>query len=438
MLYLPIPYKALSQPHMHFLYLAYYYPPCNSVSAYRPLSHVNNLIEKGHKVTVLTRNWEGNEKGWTDYIRENTKESSILTNGNLEIHFLPYFSSTIVAKPSLFSKIKFLARFLKGNFHPEINGYDAFHAKADELIVTSKIDCIIISSPPFNLLKLAHELNKKSGNKIKIVADFRDLWDSDLLINDKKFTLSQKIKNKIFAFYFRKWTRSPSVMVTTVSEVLSNILSSYNGKKTGVFLNGYEDHLMASVTKVEYPKFTFSSIGTMYAFYNTDNLIEGLNRFLKNKSPEKISINFIGITAVPEVAERLKNGLPHAFITISDRVPKKEALTILKSSHVLFHTAVKEFQGAYTTKIFDYVGSGNNILISPGDDGGIIDSLVLETKTGKIARDPEQFAAILEDWYTQWETGKTLHYEGISGKSAFYSRSVQANNFVDTVLHWLT
>ena len=65
---------------------------------------------------------------------------------------------------------------------------------------------------------------------------------------------------------------------------------------------------------------------------------------------------------------------------------KKEILKIEKQSHLLLHVAWKGYEGIIASKIYEYVGSGTNILLVPGDEGSI-NQIVKETKYGSIFND---------------------------------------------------
>ncbi len=386
------------------------------------------LINQGNKVTVVSRHWTGNEKGWDDYSKSDNRTIQLKEEPNLNVYYLPYNSNNDIKKNSIARKSTFINHFLKGVFHTETNALKAFKEFSRSICKNEKIDLIIVSSPPINLIRLAFELNAEF--KIKCICDLRDLWDSNLLIRNKKFTLSQRIKNKLYAKFFRKWTSPNGIYISSVSERLSEILSNTNNKKCEIFYNGYEDLMLNEIKKFESKHFEFSSIGTMYEYYRTEVMTEGLKLFLKNKNSNTIRLNFIGLSAVPSVEKRIRKELPNAFLNITQRISKEEALQYLVSSQVLFHCAVREFEGAYTTKIFDYIGSGNNVLVAPGDNGGVIDALIQKTQAGKIARTPQEFADFLEHLYSQWIENKTIKYNGIKEQILFYSRSVQANRFV--------
>ena len=69
-------------------------------------------------------------------------------------------------------------------------------------------------------------------------------------------------------------------------------------------------------------------------------------------------------------------GYEHFYET-SSRIPKSEILKIEKSSHLLLHVAWKGFDGIIASKIYEYIGSGTNVLVVPGDEGSIDQRILL-------------------------------------------------------------
>ena len=82
-------------------------------------------------------------------------------------------------------------------------------------------------------------------------------------------------------------------------------------------------------------------------------------------------------------------------------------------------------KGIISTKIFDYIASGNPILIGPGDED-VIDELVKKTNTGISVYNAKDFAANLNKLYDLWTKKLPLNPSRNEKEVEFYSRENQA------------
>jgi len=183
--------------------------------------------------------------------------------------------------------------------------------------------------------------------------------------------------------------------------------------------------LFSNIKKDKSKFFRFSVVGSIYPNQNLNIMLDGLTLFLINKDLNKISLRFIGINMVREVANLIHDKLPSEITVVTDRVDKQTALNETINSDVLFYSGWQKYKGIISTKAFDYIASGNKILIAPGD-GDVLDDLVLSTNTGEIANSVEEFVVILDKWYDDWTNDGYIVSNGNIDKIDFYSREQQA------------
>ena len=158
------------------LLISYYSLPLNAVSSYRVQAFFDVLRQEGLHVTLVTRHWESKYSNWSDAMRLNTKEMTIVEYENGRKISLPYNVSTKIYSNNLINKITYLLKYLNGNLQPEIDTYTAFYPFLSEYLKTNKYDIMIGSMPPNNTVKLLYHLNKM--HKIPYVLDFRDFFNS--------------------------------------------------------------------------------------------------------------------------------------------------------------------------------------------------------------------------------------------------------------------
>ena len=81
------------------------------------------------------------------------------------------------------------------------------------------------------------------------------------------------------------------------------------------------------------------------------------------------------------------------------------AVEAMCSADALYFLSFRE-KGLTTGKIFGYLASGRPILSVPGD-GDVTDTILAETKAGKVAASPGEVARVLKQWCLEWKaTGR--------------------------------
>jgi hypothetical protein len=264
----------------------------------------------------------------------------------------------------------------------------------------------------------------KENTNAKVIFDFRDLWNNEMLSVNYSPNLKMWILDKLKEYYHRKWMKYADKS-TVIIDAFNSILSTVSAKSSYVVYNGYEKYLFSNIKKDKSNIFRFTVVGSIYPGQNLNIMLDGLTLFLKNKDLNKISLRFIGINMVREVADMIRGKLPSEITITTDRVDKETALNATINSEVLFYSGWQQYKGIISTKAFDYIASGNKILIAPGD-GDVLDDLILSTNTGIIANTVEEFVIILDKWYADWINDGYLASNGNIDKIDFYSRERQA------------
>lgn len=411
------------------LILAYYFPPCNGAPAWRPYSWATNFPKHNIYSTVITRHWNGNESTWNDIIKDNTASPVYRKYNGYETYYLPTRKSILI---KLFEKnytllyplrkIVYLLLNSLGQLNTEVDAYLTFRDFLKHHLNNYKYDVVIITYPPPNIAKLGEIVKKYSS--AKLVLDFRDLWNNLLLENDYQPGFKQKYFDFLFNIYHKKWLKFPD-LITAVVAPFEDILKKLTSTPVKIIYNGYEQDLFNKIRKIESKKFRFTVVGTIYPKQDCNILIHGLNLFLSNKNPEDVIINFIGLSSIPEVERKITESIPSEYLNITHRVSKEQAIFYTFNSEVLFYPGWKGVRGIISTKAFDYIASGNKIILAPGDDD-VLDNLILSTQSGKIVNDSHEFEVVLNEWFQEWKTNGFLKGDNDYSEVAHYSRENQA------------
>jgi glycosyltransferase involved in cell wall biosynthesis len=411
------------------LILTYYYPPCRGVSAYRPLSWAKDFHQHGYHPTIITRNWEGNENQWQDYLKENTAAIQTINSETHTTISLPYkknkwlqFAEKKWVKQLYLNRLILMGSLLQGKFQSEIDGYTCFKEYLFNHLKAHSYKLIIVTSPPLNLIRLAYETQKKFN--IPYAIDFQDSWNNLMLADNYRPSTKEKIVNTLQLFYLKKWLNNAS-FILSVTPAFNPFIKKISNTPIEVITNGFEKNAYSSTPPTNKNAiFNISLMGTVHPVQDIEMMLAGLNLFLKNKQTSDIQLNFIGIDAFPEMTKKINDALPAKFIFTSPRISMEEAVKQTQAADVLLFPSYKNFKGYYTAKIFEYLGARKNILMVPGDKD-VVDELILETNAGKIANSTTEFATLLEAWYMEWKTTGTIQYHGINEKINFYSREHQ-------------
>lgn len=413
------------------LLLTYNFPPCNAIAAHRPKSFADHFYENGLYTIVVTRHWGGSEKTWADYEKPNLDKPQIIEHQKYSVIRLPYAAKyKKLLRPferiTLLRKIVSFLLSLFGVFQVHVNTIESFHHYIYEYLKRNQVDYIFVTSDPLNIIKLGYKLSEKF--RIPLIVDFRDHWNNNALNKNYRPSATQRFHDYCYEIYLRRWLRNVSLITAVTEPILEETRRLNPTAKTLVVTNGFEKDLFDIVSEPQgklSAKFTFSLIGTLFPKHDLSVLAEGMKIFLEDKNLEEIQLNFIGTAGIPKVRDFLENTFPRECTLLTERIPRNEALEKMKESDVLFHAGWRNYKGIASGKIFEYLASGKNILIAPGDND-IMEKLVTETRAGKIANSPQEFAKILNDWFDEWKKTGKLRYTADKHKINQYSRENQA------------
>lgn len=418
------------------LIISYFFPPGNFAASNRPQSFAENLKKYGLNPIVLTRHWNGSEPmGDMEGINENPPE--ITEHESYTLIQVPYFRKWYrLCKPfhgvPLLRKLAHFFYVMAGVFEHHDGAHECFYDYLDGYLRKNKIDYIMVISQPLNIIKLGHLVSRKFN--IPLIVDFRDLWDNDVL-SVKPISFENKLKNFFYELYLKRWLKSASLITSVSAPLLAEIARLSPETKKAIVMNGFEKELYERFSKSppqSHSKFTFSLLGTVYPSQDITVAVRGLKKFLENKDLNKIQLNFIGTAVFPEIEQYVKENLPAEVLSITNRVPREEAIQKLLESDVLYYVGWQGFKGIISVKFFEYLSTGKKVIIAPRDED--ILEVIAKTEAGKVADTPEEFAVALEEWFEEWKTKGYLTSGVKPEKIMYYSREKQAELLASEII----
>lgn len=406
------------------LLISYYYPPCNSIAANRPKSFANALA-KDFDTKVITRSWKGNEKNWEDLLDSNN-DSNNISSENLEEIYLPYQR---FHRPS--NKFKTLKDLFNGKLDQDLD-VTQFESAIHDLYKTWKPDVILVSSPPLSLLTLVKKLYKIYNTPY--IIDLRDYQNDQVLkLNPSNHTLD-KYKFHLTNYHVKKIVNK----ALFISAINQEFLDHFNPiQKEGLFIhNGFEQNIFekfCASEEIKSPTFNISLIGTLYPYQEYQLMLKGIKHFINNVDTNKIKLNFIGTRANARVSDDITQMFgDQAFVNITHRIPRMDALKTMEQSHILWHIASPSYRGVYSGKLYEYLGARRNILIAPNDYSAM-ESLLTNTKAGKICNTEEEVSSFLLEKYKEWSEQKAVKFYGDLEIINNYSREKQASILIRNI-----
>jgi hypothetical protein len=382
------------------LIITYYYFPLNAVVSYRANSMFKYFHQAGFEVTLVTRHWDSQYRGWQDAVATNNKEVEIVNNEHGTIIYLPYNAIVRIYTNKILNKLAYLMTYLKGNIHPEVNAYEAFYPFLKKHLNTNKFDGILVTAPPNNIVKLGGKLSKEF--EIPLFIDFRDFFNDQLFNNNYAFNLNAEILYRLSILYMKKWVK-PAKFLISVSPSYAQTIGSIFNKLAFPITNGYEKELFENSIIVPNSKFTIRYIGSCYEMQDFTTVIAGLKKFTETHSD--VVIELVALLN-DEVIELFKKSINPVFLkVIVNRVSRVEVINMTLNTDVLFFPCLKGYRGIYGTKLFEFIASGSFVLIAPGDND-VVDILLKETGGGSVANSVNEVLNVLEGEYNKWLSGK--------------------------------
>ena len=269
-----------------------------------------------------------------------------------------------------------------------------------------------------------------------MVVDFRDLWNNRLLSSEYRPRLNERVIDFFHEWYLSRWIAGASFVTSVTEPINEEVRRIRPGIRTVTITNGFETKLFEAMAGEEHEpneKFTFSIIGTLFPDHDLSVLADGMDLFLAGKDLSTIQLNLIGTAGIPEIRDFFERRFPVECTSLTERIPREQALDVMNRSDVLFHAGWRNYRGIASGKVFEYMGARKNVLIAPGDKD-IMEELVTSTGVGKVANSPEEFAQAMNEWYEEWGRNGRLKWHGDMSKIMNYSRENQARILAEEIL----
>lgn len=237
-----------------------------------------------------------------------------------------------------------------------------------KLCKNKKIDIVFSTAPPFTNHVVSYLLAR--FNNIKLIVDYRDLWNGNRFYERNKLyfikNIEKFIEKKIISY-------SNKVIVTTdpAREKVQEIFKVY---KAHVVTNGYENKI--DKKDIQYPfktnrnKLKIYYTGTLSKYRNPEYLFKALT---ESEYKNKIELNFIGYID-PKFKDVFESYKKYLFLNTVDNLNHNSVIEILKKDADVLLLLQRNEEGGDTAipgKLYEYLSLRKPILCLD-DDGGAV------------------------------------------------------------------
>jgi len=413
------------------LIFAYFFPPCGMTAAHRPLSWVKYFPKFGFYPIVITRNWDVDIKSQLDLSKPSGQELRIEKFDTHEVHYIPFEGNI---RDRLYvkygdSKFRILRKILSllilfiDRLYFKLSEFWVFYKYAKQISEKVNLDAVLVTAQPYLMHRLGYKLKKDFPN-IKWVADYRDAWTTseiNLVNKGRLFTLLGKIDKRLE----RKWLSNAS-FITSVSYPLAERISNTFDIPGYEIQNGFELAEFDELGEVgKFDKFTITYVGTLYPGQKIELFIDAMKRLIDD-GKKNIELSLPGLSFDVEQSERVRKSMKgyEEYVSITERIPKKDTLLIEKKSHLLLYVGWEGFTGVVGSKIYEYLASGTKLLVAPGDNS-CIDEIMEYSKAGAYHSTVDEVYGFIMNQYLQFEKGDA-EVNKMSDEIMTYSRENQA------------
>ncbi|MEZ5031447.1 MAG: hypothetical protein R2787_08595 [Saprospiraceae bacterium] len=401
---------------IHAYECAPYHRPGSTIGAQRPYQFAKHLPKFGWRAIVLccdfSRRYSLEPKGaWKEIVEQQVLDALDSWNGmeslTIALPSLQYadwvdrlWLKTVIldTEKGIFSPKPGFGRGLVRKISTFLKLFRGDHSQSWQKVVLLaaetlqkrgwSIDVQLAEHGPDASLFIARKLRER----IPAIFDFRDPVDRDMNLASKFI---------FWSFVFKKFQFPKGVI--NVNEVLTAIDEKKFKKPTIKISNGFDlEDFFNFPEKLDQELLCIGWFGNIQSGQNIQPFFDALKRL----NPEiELKIIFRGSDAF-RYQESLKETGKNILLDFKDPVPRKEALRLMQSCDILLLLSLLapevEYlsQGLIPGKTFEYLATLNPILVVPGD-GAMLDAFISENNYGKIGRNADQIAELIQEAYHQ-------------------------------------
>lgn len=251
-----------------------------------------------------------------------------------------------------------LAAFIRGNyFIPDARkGWNTYaQAQAEHYIRNEGISKVITTGPPHSTHLVGLKLKSQFG--VQWWADFRDPWTT--VFYNKDLYRSARAEKKDGRWEETVLQTADGILTTVGGSLIQKLQAKAPEQSFHVLPNGYDENLMASVTRTNIVEFHVVYTGLLTENQDYSPVMKVLNELA---GQYEIRLSLAGNIS-SSLIEKIKQISPKIAIDYKGYLSHKEAIGLMKSGDLLLNFIFKGAdQDMISGKLLEYVASGLPVL----------------------------------------------------------------------------
>jgi glycosyltransferase involved in cell wall biosynthesis len=403
------------------LLITYHFPPDGAVGSVRAAKFAKYLPEFGWEATILTvkpkycdvldtNTIDVNSSGIPVVIRTGMFRNPSFYYRKIKRRLRSNGTKAYVSPPETEKAARHAQTAFRTwidfllSFPDEQTGWIPFgFIKGMQALYRKNTSVLMTSGPPHSVHLLGMLLSKLTH--VPWVADFRDPWLDSYL---SQLGIQQERYARFGKRLEARFMAQAACIVTTTPRFTDRLRSKYPAAQAKVLAipNGYDPEEFLGVSREKEQRFTISYLGSLYYRRDPEPVLSSIAELMSEGhiSPDQLAVRFIGDCHEAEgkavKALIAKYGLT-GIVEILPWLPRSHALEIMTRSHLLLLLA-EDQPLQIPGKVYDYLGSGSQILAITGD--GATADLLRETGAGIVVApgDREALKEVIKKFYASW------------------------------------
>lgn len=419
---------------MHVLILCDLFPPVNGTGARRPYYLARQLVERGHKVSVITTERQESHPWQAD-------------RSGMRVHHVPptHLQRDMPAAQRLLARLDHFAmgkwwhgpvRVIADLLLPleHRTRWDLDVPGLREAIGTP--DLIVATGPGWSTLEWGSRLARQWN--VPLDLDYRDAWNliDQRLYNRLLHDLGRGPVGALRRCKHRKVEqrigRSALLVTAATDAVLANA-RSMTGVQRGATITGGFDPGHPRKASERNARFTVVHTGRLYPEQPWDVVLEALGTPFRGASEAgaPIVLKLLGaVSGDAALMQRMENAARAGLVELLPPTGRDEALDQQQQADLLLHLAFARGNGFLPVKFLEYLNAGPPILVvapDPENTGPIVE----RTGTGRVARTAEEVHEVLQEHLRAFEKGAPITCSPKTAELVEYSYPYQMDRWVD-------
>lgn len=417
---------------MKILFIACYSPLINNSASIETLQYLNNLVNEGNDIHLLTVDFPKNSIYYDEYILSmlNPKvKIHKVSGGKIFEKIMPKKGNNVVNSNNNSSKSALKELLKKGKKIIAIpDMYLNWARKASkvglELMEKERFDVIFsMHEPPSSHICAMYI--KKENKGVPWVTYWSDPWLKDSTRENMGY-----IRRKIEGGFEKDIINLADRHIFVTKSNRDDYLNSYNipKEKTFILTRGYDEKAYekikstVSAEKINKDKINFIYAGEIFSkLRNTNPFVEAL-KILEKRDPESFKqLNVLFFGNIDNEGMK-KNLVDVTVVDVSPRIPYDKAISYMLNGDVLMIFGNKNSR-QIPAKIYDYFGADGIIFVILGDENDpILDVVRDKEKCIVVNNNPEEIVGGIYKIFNHLDNEDKFHplkeykWENISGK----------------------